>query len=242
MTTDTATPTETLLLFADISGYTRYIRDNAYTAVHALQNVRDLLDAVLSSLEPEFSLAKLEGDAAFVHASADVLHDNNALPQKLLATFAAFDASKQGLMARNVCECVACKLLPNLELKIILHQGPVLHYQVRNIRELGGLPVILLHRLSKNSVASKRYLLWTLPLSARMQSLQPISRRSERHDELGNTEVEVFDLLPVQATPVTATRVEKWRDHWRKALLWWQLQLKGTRGKASAFTEANDSQ
>lgn len=241
MTNSPTTPIDTLLLFADISGYTRYIRDNAYTAVHALQNIRDLLDAVLDTLEPEFTLAKLEGDAAFAHTGGDAFDGTNSLPDKLLATFAAFDTSKQQLMTRNVCECTACRLLPNLELKIILHQGHVLHYRARRTNELGGLPVIVLHRLSKNGVGAKRYVLWTLPLSPRMQALQPISRRSEHHDELGSTEVEVFELAQSQPAAGNATRLEKWRDHLRKALPWWRLQLLGKPGRSAAFSTPEDT-
>ena len=235
-------PSETLLLFADISGYTRYIKQNPYAAVHALQNVRALLDAVLDQLEPEFTLAKLEGDAAFAHAPATALLMADALPRKLLAGFTAFDATKSRLIAANVCGCSACMALDRLDIKFILHQGPVLHFTVRNGTELGGLPVILLHRLSKNRVPASRYVLWTLPLSSRMQTLQPATRLQELHEEIGSTVVEVHALPSPAAAVVQASRFDRLRDLLRKELPWWWLWLKGIKGKAGAFAKEDPDQ
>lgn len=228
----------TLLLFADISGYTRFIKQNPYSAAHALNSIRMLLDAVLDQLEPEFTLAKLEGDAAFLYASADALTEPGALPHKLQLALAAFDAGKNHMIASNVCNCNACLSLGRLDLKFILHQGAVLHFTVRNQRELGGLPVILLHRLSKNGVAAHRYILWTLALAARMQTLRPVSRLSEHYDEIGNTEVEVHELAAADRTPLQASRFDKFRDLLRKELPWWWLALRGVKGKAAAFDES----
>jgi len=240
LTSPDSAPTDTLLLFADISGYTRYIKDNPYAAVHALQNIRSLLDAVMDQLEPEFMLAKLEGDAAFMYAPADTLLAGDALPRKLQAGFAAFDQAKQKLISVNICSCSACMTMGKLDLKFILHQGPVLHFMTRRTTELGGLPVILLHRLSKNQVQSHRYVLWTLPLSPRMQVLQPVSRLSEHYDEIGNTPVEVHELQSTANSVTNASAFEKFRDFWRKELPWWWLGLRGVQGRAEALWHEPD--
>ncbi|HTR01497.1 MAG TPA: DUF2652 domain-containing protein, partial [Candidatus Acidoferrum sp.] len=156
----------------------------------------------------------------------------------LQTVFAAFDAAKQRLAAVNVCTCNACDKLAQLELKFILHAGPVLHFKVRKNIELGGLPVILLHRLCKNSVPVRRYILWTPTLAGRMQALQPVQHYTEHYDELGATAVQAHLLQ--QPAPIAAAQAswfDKLQDYWRKELPWWGLMLKGVRGKAAAFSD-----
>jgi class 3 adenylate cyclase len=63
-----ATPRPTCFLIADISGYTGYLADVELD--HAQDILADLVGAVVSALRPDFRLAKLEGDAAFMFMSA----------------------------------------------------------------------------------------------------------------------------------------------------------------------------
>jgi hypothetical protein len=234
---DSAVPT--LLLFADISGYTRYIRENAYTQAHAVASVADLLDSVIDSLEPAWQLVKLEGDAAFCHADPNTVQA--ALPDLLLPAFTAFDTRKAKLSATNTCECLACKALASLELKLILHEGEVVHYQTRRGVDLAGLPVILLHRLGKNSVDRHRYILWTAPMHARLSTLSPASTHAETCEGVGDVAVHVYADLPNRSPAVDAGTSERLLDHFHKTCQWLPLNLRRQPGKAAAFSEPSAS-
>jgi len=50
-----------------------------------------------------------------------------------------------------------------LKLKIVVHSGEALFYNIQQFHELSGKDVILIHRLTKNSVAHDEYILMTEP-------------------------------------------------------------------------------
>lgn len=230
----TAVPT--LLLFADISGYTRYIRENVYTQAHAVASIAALLDSVIDSLEPAWQLVKLEGDAAFCHTPAKAAQLD--LAELLLAAFKAFDTRKARLSAANTCDCLACKTLDSLELKMILHQGDVVHYQTRRGSDLAGVPVILLHRLSKNGVDHPRYILWTAPVDALLSALRPAKVHVESCEGVGEVTVRVYAELPNVSEPATAGAMDRLIDHLRKSRQWLLPNLQRKPGKAAAFGES----
>jgi hypothetical protein len=61
-----------LLLIADISGYTEYMRTHRMSLAHAEVNTARLLEAVIDAAR-EFELIEIEGDAAFLSRNADTL-------------------------------------------------------------------------------------------------------------------------------------------------------------------------
>src|SRR5437762_12882514 len=66
-----STARPTCFLIADISGYTGYLVD--VELEHAQDILADLVGAVVSALRPDFRLAKLEGDAAFMTMTAETI-------------------------------------------------------------------------------------------------------------------------------------------------------------------------
>ncbi|SOD98627.1 DUF2652 domain-containing protein [Caenispirillum bisanense] len=213
-----------LLLFADISGYTRFIRDNPYDLAHATWIVNQLIEAVTAALAPDFRLVKLEGDAAFCAADRPPA----GLDAPLVAAFEAFQARKAGLAGENVCPCAACVAIGSLDLKILLHRGPVVRFRAGGVEDLSGLPVIVLHRLGKNGVRSSRYLLWTDAVDALGTPLPgPADRRVERYADVGAVPVSVFADLPGPRPVVRAGPVPRGVDFVRKMALWLPLRLRG---------------
>ena len=157
----------TCLAIADISGYTQFIRNRRTSLLHAEQIITDLLEAVIDQSQHPLQLNKLEGDAALLYArcgndsaqaAADVLNQAHRF-------FAAFHARQNQLIQEGDggCGCDACTGIGNLRLKVILHLGDVLIKRVRQFEELAGEPVIIIHRLLKNSVVGNEYLLMTAP-------------------------------------------------------------------------------
>src|SRR5712671_2353564 len=158
MDTHTDAPEPVLLIIADISGYTRYMTANAKTLAHSQTIITELVKAIISSVELPLEVAKLEGDAVFLFCrkqsdSKPWAKARRDISEKLLTFFHMFSEKVVELTQSNTCTCNACTHIEKLRLKVIVHSGEALFHQVFNFVELGGVDVIIVHRLLKNSVA-----------------------------------------------------------------------------------------
>ncbi|MFZ5447321.1 MAG: DUF2652 domain-containing protein [Thermodesulfobacteriota bacterium] len=155
--------TQVSLILADISGYTSFVTMHRVSLLHAEQIVTELLEAVISQIEDPLILNKLEGDAAFLYARAVDAGLAKMLLDKVLVFFTAFKARQQELIkaGEGGCSCEACCNIDQLKLKVVAHYGQAVIKQVRHLEELAGSDVILAHRLLKNKIPSKEYLLLT---------------------------------------------------------------------------------
>lgn len=150
------------LIVVDISGYTRFITERSLTLAHAEQVISDLIDCVLDQTRHPLVLNKLEGDAALLFAEIDV-SDPQAAREILGQVGSFFPAFRQRVaelsQQRRNCSCDACRNITDLTLKAFVHTGEILLKKIRQFDEVAGEPVILLHRLMKNSVAGSEYVL-----------------------------------------------------------------------------------
>ena len=137
------------LLIADISGYTSYLA--GVELDHAQDILADLVGTVVTSLRPTFRLAKLEGDAAFMAAPADDL-DGSLLLDTIERCYFGFRRRRRDVRQATTCECDACMRIPDLNLKFVVHVGPVVRQEMAGLEELVGRDVIVVHRLLKNTV------------------------------------------------------------------------------------------
>jgi uncharacterized protein YndB with AHSA1/START domain len=138
------------LVLADISGYTGFLADSELE--HAQDVLRDLIQTVVGKLRGSFRLAKLEGDAAFCYVVTDRL-DGSQLLDTLEAAYFAFRARLDAVRRATTCECNACVLIPNLNLKFVAHHGSFVRERLFGNEELTGTDVIIVHRLLKNRAA-----------------------------------------------------------------------------------------
>jgi class 3 adenylate cyclase len=152
------------LLLADISGYTAFMAGveqahgvdfsagipAGYTVLGAL------LDAVVEGVQPDFGVAKLEGDAVFAVAPADTLDGRGgSVLNQLQTVYQAFRARREEAKSAKDHVCTACPVVGNLDLKMVLHRGQVVRQTVGSRSELLGPAVNVAHRLLKNSVQSR---------------------------------------------------------------------------------------
>jgi len=142
----------TCFLIADISGYTGYLADVELD--HAQDILADLIGAVVTALRPNFRLAKLEGDAAFTFLSAEKL-DGSMLLDTIERCYFGFRRRRRDVRQATSCECGACRRIPDLDLKFVVHHGVAIHQKVAGHQELLGSDVIVVHRLLKNEVVEK---------------------------------------------------------------------------------------
>jgi Protein of unknown function (DUF2652) len=154
-----------LLLIADIGGFTKYMTLHRIGAAHAQANIHRLLDAVIDAA-PDLELIEIEGDAAFFATSAG--DDSTAARQArdvAVAMHGAFHATRQRIV-NNLCPCEGCAQAAGLRLKCVAHVGEVSERTIRDRKSLAGVPVILVHRLLKNSVPVPEYALLSEDLYA----------------------------------------------------------------------------
>jgi len=150
------------LVLTDISGYTTYLLGTELE--HAQDVLSDLMSVVVGALQPPLHVTKLEGDAIFSYA-LDGACGASTLLDSIERSYFAFRARQRDIAHATSCTCDACKQIPTLDLKFIVHHGSFVRREVAGNEELTGRDVIVLHRLSKNSAAdvlgTKGYVLLT---------------------------------------------------------------------------------
>lgn len=142
-------PESACLVIADISGYTGFLAGAELD--HAQDILADMMGTVVAALRPTFRLAKLEGDAAFVYAVTETV-DGPQLQDTIERCYFAFRRRLRDIGRASTCECNACVLVPNLDLKVVAHHGKVIRQRIASREELVGSDIIVVHRLLKNHV------------------------------------------------------------------------------------------
>lgn len=200
----------TLLLIADIAGYTRFMNLHRVSLAHAQDVVARLLEAVIDAARPALRLAKLEGDAAFFYApAAETAAGAATLADQGAAIYRAFHTRAADLRANTLCPCDGCQQAGMLKLKLVGHVGEVAVQKVKRMTELAGVDVILVHRLLKNPVPVPEYLLMTRPLFELMQGSvrEHAAPLQLEVDELGTTETYYVDLTVYGGEPLPAGKL-----------------------------------
>ena len=192
------TPQPTCFLIADISGYTRYLA--GVELEHSIDVLTDLLDVIVSALQPGFRLSRVEGDAAFMYTPGEEI-DGSMLLDTIEGCYFGFRRRRRDIHQSTACPCNACLRIPELDLKFIVHHGPALIQEVAGRRELLGVDAIVVHRLGKNHVVERfGPHAYALMSSACVDAagLDPVPLgmfdHVESYDEIGEVSVWVHDL------------------------------------------------
>ena len=187
------------LVLADISGYTSFV---AQTEIeHADIALSCLLETIVEQLNGVLTISKLEGDAVFAYGEEGKLPEGKSLLKLIDRTYLAFRDRAEALYAQATCPCQACRAIPTLDLKFMIHHGNFLIQQVAGIRDLLGNDVNLVHRLAKNHVSEstgwKGYALFTDPVLERMgYSQDSFFKRCESYEHLGEVNIYCMDMHP----------------------------------------------
>jgi hypothetical protein len=185
------------LVLADISGYTSFV---AKTEIeHADFALSVLLEAIVEKLSSLLTISKLEGDAVFAYVEESKLPSGKSLLELVDNTYLAFRDRAEDLYSKATCPCRACRAVPTLDLKFMVHHGDFIIQQVAGIRDLLGTDVNLIHRLAKNHVAEstgwKGYALFTNQGLESMQTDKAsFVQQAESYEHLGDVETYVMDL------------------------------------------------
>lgn len=185
------------LVLADITGYTSYLAGVELT--HAQDIMGELLSLLVERFSPLLSVAELEGDALFAHLPEQKIVRPETLLELLESTYLAFRDRREGISRRTTCQCNACRAIPTLDLKFIVHFGEYLVQSISGTRQLVGSDVNLAHRLLKNHVREvtgwKAYILLTGPaLEALNLELANLHQLMEDYEHLGGITTHSLDL------------------------------------------------
>ena len=189
-----ADTTRACLIIADISGYTEYLA--GVELEHAHDILADLMTTVVKGLRPGFKLSKLEGDAAFVYSPTETV-DGSILMDTIEGCYFTFRQRLHSIQQASTCECSACALIPNLNLKLVAHHGSIVIQKVAGRSELVGSDVIVVHRLLKNNISDPAYAFISdacIDVSGLDPKALNMRRHSETYEHIGEVGGWVVDL------------------------------------------------
>jgi class 3 adenylate cyclase len=139
-------------MLADISGFTRFLAESELDHANAI--LSELTEMVVGQLTQRLRLAEVEGDAVYVYGPADQVDRPETLLELIEATYVKFRDRVEGVRRRTTCSCSACRSIPLLNLKFILHYGQYVEQVVAQRSKPLGSDVNLAHRLLKNTVSA----------------------------------------------------------------------------------------
>ncbi|MGH2398852.1 MAG: DUF2652 domain-containing protein [bacterium] len=198
-----ATVQQGCLAIGDITGYTKYLA--GVELDHSQDVLADLMSVLVGQMRGLLDLAKLEGDAVFCYDRDDDpdegSHDGSTLLAMIESSYFAFLRRRQTIDRQTTCECNACRLIPTLDVKFLVHHGQYAAHEVAGSRELMGRDVILVHRMLKSSFTQQTgvrgYAMFSEPclrrfeLDARALGMAP---HAETYEDVGEVRSHVLDL------------------------------------------------
>jgi hypothetical protein len=153
------TPLKFFFVIADISGYTNFIRSRSIEPSKAEFITVELLESILKASENPLTALELEGDAILFYAISDnSSYMANQIYQQALIMISSFENRKKELKILEDDKEVK-EELEKLKLKIILHHGQGIMSKIHQFYKVIGEDIILVHRLLKNSIQHKEYIL-----------------------------------------------------------------------------------
>lgn len=148
---------DAVILIPDISGFTKYVA--TADLEHSQGKVAHLLESILDNNHLNFEVSEIEGDAILFY-SLECPHSGEDIIRQCRLMFSAFH-QKLNEFKTTGCKCVSCQGLNELSLKFIIHFGTLGSIMVRDYCKLFGRDLIIAHRLLKNNINSKEYILLT---------------------------------------------------------------------------------
>ncbi|HAF09477.1 MAG TPA: hypothetical protein DCK98_05270 [Chloroflexi bacterium] len=192
---------------ADISGYTAFVSGTEHE--HSREILAELIENIAKSFGGRLSIDQVEGDAlCCTTARTDV-----EVGDWLRETFVAFHRRLRDMRAATTCPCQACQMIGNLGLKFVVHRGTFSRQVVAGVVQLHGADVNLVHRLLKNTVPLREYLLATdAACAAWPENARTAYVRAPQHYDVGDVEAAYLDLAPVRDGALREERQRVRRD------------------------------
>lgn len=185
------------LVLADLSGFTSFLAQTELE--HAHDVLAELLHLLVERLQSMLTVAEVEGDAVFAYAPEGALLKGEALLDLIENTYGHFLGRVEAIRLHTTCGCSACRAIPTLDLKFIVHFGPYILQSIAGTGKPLGTDVNLAHRLLKNHVGDstgwRAYALLTEP-AARSLGIETSGMQTaeERYPDLPPVRTFSYDL------------------------------------------------
>ena len=149
------------ILLADISGYTRLV--TSISLEHSRSVVNMIFKTVYAATVKEYEVKEIEGDAIFALSNKKGNDKLFKATLKQIDNYADAFYGVRSQLTKNPpdCKCEFCAHVDKMSIKFVVHYGEYTVDQIGPIKSVVGKDVVLAHRLLKNSVKSKSYVLLT---------------------------------------------------------------------------------
>lgn len=191
MTTASST---SVLFIPDISGFSKFVND--IEILHGQEITAELLEEIIKADDLNFEISEIEGDAVLFYKIGDPIALEDIYLQSV-KTLQKFHRKKDEVQKKRICQCNACLSVNDLSLKFILHFDNVELINIRHFKKLYGKGVILAHRLMKNSIEDKEYIIFTnsYPVNTKTESSSfKILQTEQNIDGLGKIDCKYIKL------------------------------------------------
>jgi hypothetical protein len=142
------------LYIPDISGYTQFI--NSTNIKYSSKLIHELLEIIVDSNVLNLKIAEIQGDAILFY-KIGTPPSISKLESQVKRTFITFHERLEEMRMKYDL----LRKAPDLSLKIIVHFGIVGTIEIKNLVKLLGSDMVLAHRILKNNIKEKEYLLMT---------------------------------------------------------------------------------
>jgi len=190
------------IVIADITGYTAFLSSSELE--HAEDSLRSLINLLIDQTKPPLVISRLQGDAVISYAPRASFLQGQTLVEILENTYCAFREARERMKLNTTCTCAACRNIPNLDLKFLVHFGSYILQPTPSYLELVGNDVNLAHRLLKNQITERTGVKAYAGYSeAAVEALGirdfciDMRQHSESYEHLGEVQLFVQDLHKV---------------------------------------------
>ncbi len=149
---------QALIFIPDISGFTKFVTKCEIN--HTNHIISNLINIILDSNPLELKLSEIEGDAVLFYSKGTPPKKEEIIRQSK-RMFINFNTNLKAMERNFFCKCGSCMTASDLTLKFIAHYGACKEVPIHNSTKLIGSDVILAHRLLKNNVPEREYILFS---------------------------------------------------------------------------------
>ena len=149
---------KSLLFIPDITGFTEFVNNTEID--HSQHIISELLEKIIDNNDLDLEVSEIEGDAVLFYKTNDVPKLLNVYEQAK-KMFLNFHSHLKLYETQRICQCGACSSASKLSLKFIVHSAEIGFTTIKNNRKPFGSDIVLLHKLLKNDVKYREYVLFT---------------------------------------------------------------------------------
>ncbi len=190
-----------LLFIPDITGFTEFVDETEIQ--HGQHIISELLEIIIDSNQLGMEVSEVEGDAVLFYKYQQVPTAEQLLRQAE-TIFLNFHNHLKKYDTQRICQCGACTNTSTLSLKIIAHIGEIGFTTVKSVQKPYGTELITVHKLLKNDVNEKEYLLFSEKLTEYFGEASDLNDDwvqlkdgSSTYEKLGKQQYKYIPLSPL---------------------------------------------